>query len=228
MLFDSKTFKDNSRHTIIMTKGQPSVIEEKPIKKNKKTVNIKKPIDDEKIVKDTKLIEKVPKKTMNKIHINNEKEDEEKSKFRRQIDLLYKELESYKEKNKTMMVYLKKLEASYNSDMKKIEKMKKKRSGNHKPTGFENPYDVPNKFADFLNVEHGIKMTGPEITKKMWEILRLKGLINDNDGRVFKVTKEVMDVFKLPKEALKITKMDVDNGFNMLNLQKYIKVALDN
>jgi chromatin remodeling complex protein RSC6 len=111
--------------------------------------------------------------------------------------------------------------------MKKVEKMKKKRSGNRKPTGFENPHNIPNKFADFLNVEHGCKMTGPEITKKMWEVLKEKGLISDKDGRVFKVTTEVMNVFKLSKEALKVTKMD-KNGFNMFNLQKYIKIALEN
>jgi hypothetical protein len=210
-----------------MTKGKTSVVEEKPIKKTQKTVNIKKPVN---LTKAAKESVKEPVKESIKVVSKElvEKETDEKSKFKKQIELLYKELDDYKTKNKVMMSCLKKLESSYDSDMKKIEKMKRKRSGNHKPTGFENPYNIPNKFADFLNVEHGCKMTGPEITKKMWEVLREKGLVSDKDGRVFKVTKEVMDVFKLPKEALKVTKMDIDNGFNMLNLQKYIKVALEN
>ena len=195
----------------------------KKIKVESKTKKVEK----EDKIKETKVKEtKVKKDAETVVEPEIEKSNID-LKFQTQFKSVIDLLKHFKEQYQTLSIEVKKLETSYNHDLKKVKKHKQKRNGNYKPTGFTKAQSVPNKLAKFIGVELGTELTGPQITKKVWEQLKLKNLFYAKDKRVFRTNDEVSDIFGVPATVNKsISHKDVDNGFNFCNLQKYISNAL--
>ena len=119
-----------------------------------------------------------------------------------------------------------KMKNAHATDMKKVRKQKKKVSRRGGFVEKKNP--VGGKLAVFLGVDEGTEFTAPGLTSKFWEAMRSKKLISDNDGRVFKVTKEVQDVFGVPASAKSATEFNDQEGFNFITYQRYLSDALKN
>ena len=147
-------------------------------------------------------------------------------KFASQRSLFMKEINELSSKLKNLKSTMKKCEAAYKHDVKKVSKSKRKRKGNTKPTGFIKTTAVPSKLAKFLDIEEGAELSGPEVTSLVWKALEAKGLQYKDDRRVFRTNKEVSDVFGVNKSVNKSTTHNDKEGFNFCNIQKYISTAL--
>ena len=135
-------------------------------------------------------------------------------------------LKKFKEQYQMLSTEVKKLESSYTYDVKKVKKQKHKRTGDYKPTGFTKPQVVSSKLAKFIGEKSGIELTGPQITKKVWEQLRTRNLFYEKDKRVFRTNDEVSAIFGVPDSVNKSISHRDEHGFNFCNLQKYIANAL--
>ena len=147
-------------------------------------------------------------------------------KFREQHETISEEVKKLKASLVSLTSSLHKLETAYNADIKKVRKIKSKRTTPHKPTGFIKPKPVPEKLAKFIGVEVGAELTRPEVTKRVWSQLIDRGLTNENDKRIFKTNTEVSKVFNIPDSVNKSTHHRDKDGFNFCNLQKFIANAM--
>lgn len=215
------------------------VVHEKPTKASKKLVpkptkemkesnesstNSKKVAKVEKSSK-PKGSKKEVKKVRGKVEQVLEQSSEAQTKFSQQFGSLKKEFKLVKETLGLLSSSLRKLESAYNYDIKKVAKSKPKRKGEHKKTGFLKPKPVPEKFAKFIEVEAGAELSGPQITSKVWDQLRKRGLIT-KDKRVFKTNKELTAIFGIPKSVNDSTSHEDKQGFNFRSLQTYIANAM--
>jgi chromatin remodeling complex protein RSC6 len=120
------------------------------------------------------------------------------------------------------------MESAYKQDVKKVSKTKRKRKGGGDPTGFIKTHPVPEKLAQYIGVDSGVELSGPDVTKKVWAAIKNKGLQYEKDGRVLRTDKETNDVFGLNDTVNKSTDHNDKDGFNFRNIQKYISYALHN
>jgi len=121
---------------------------------------------------------------------------------------------------------VRKMNTAHKSDLSKASR-KKKKGGNGGGGGFiKQKKQIGGKLAAFFGVDDGTELTSPEIVVKFWEVMRSKNLIDKKDGRMFKVNKEIMDVFNLPDAAKKAKTATDHSGFNLLTYQKHIYYAL--
>ena len=79
-----------------------------------------------------------------------------------------------------------------------------------------------------MGVDNGAEFTSPELTKAFWIAMKSKGLVNKDDGRVFKINKEIQDVFDVPTSAKKHNTYNDPKGFNFVTYQRYIAHAEKN
>lgn len=189
----------------------------------------------------------VEHKTEQKVEKKSQKPQEEKTETVQQttpqtedkFDEHLKNVElSYSEAKKllhSLHTNIKKLQAVHKSELKRAKVKKSKRSEKHKPTGFARLRPVTGKMAEFINVESGTELSGPEITAKVWSVLKSRGLTYKGDEakgvkgdqRVLRADKEVSELFFVPMSVNKSTKPDDEDGFNFGNLQFYIKQAME-
>jgi len=178
------------------------------------------------------------KKNANKLLNENEKEididivytdinDKLNLKFRNQHEEIKNELNDLKNKLKECTNNMKKLESAHRHDVKQIYKSKNKRKTSNKQTGFIKERIIPENLAKFLHIESGTKLTGPKITKLVWEELKKRNLQYKNDKRVFRTNDEVSSVFDVKKSVNKSTSHKDKDGFNFCNIQKHISYALN-
>jgi hypothetical protein len=185
-----------------------------------------------KVVKKSKQVEK---KTDKKVEENQEDDCEDELvegvsnlKFEAQHDVLQSEVQIMREKLRDFANTMKKLEAAYKHDVKRVSKAKRKRNANAKPTGFIKKTAVSDKLAKFLHIESGTLLSGPEITKRVWAELKSRNLQYKEDKRVLRTNKEVSEIFNIPSSVNKSTSHKDKDGFNFCNIQKYISNALVN
>jgi hypothetical protein len=146
-------------------------------------------------------------------------------KFEKQLISIRLEMEEVRNKLRLLSNSFKGLESAYNYDVKKVAKSTRKRTKGKK-TGFAKPKLVPDALAELIEVEQGTELTGPEVTRKVWDQLAKRGLISKDDGKLFRTDKTVSKVFNVPTSVNKINdSKDKVNGFNFYNLQKYVKNA---
>lgn len=153
-------------------------------------------------------------------------ENQNELKFNSQLHSTMEEVKALKEALGGLTMSLRKLESAYNTDMKKMKKTKPKREKPHVPTGFNKAKPVPEKLAKFLGVNPGTELSGPQVTKKVWAILKEKELTYEKDKRVFRTDAEISKLFNVPKSVNNSTYHKDKMGFNFCNLQKYIANAL--
>lgn len=148
-------------------------------------------------------------------------------KFSSQLEHALEEVKYLKEQVHSLNFNLKKLESAYNFDIKKVKKTSVKKNVYFKKKGFVKPKPVPEKLAKFIGVETGTELSGPDVTKKVWQQLKDKGLTYEKDKRVFRTNAEVSEVFNVPKSVNKSTSYKDQDGFNFSNLQKFIADAMN-
>lgn len=195
--------------------------------------------ENKKVVKsetEQKVEKKVEKKTSKKEEVKEAKPVQETTgdKFEEQLSSTQEECSKLKELIKSVSENLKKLQSVHKSEVKKMRTKKSKRSENHKPTGFARLRPVTGKLAGFIGVESGTELSGPEITKKVWAVLKSRNLTYQGDEkkgvkgdqRVLRVDEEVSKLFNVPMSVNKSVDCKDPNGFNFGNLQKYIKNAM--
>ncbi|AYV80840.1 MAG: hypothetical protein Harvfovirus8_1, partial [Harvfovirus sp.] len=107
-------------------------------------------------------------------------------KFKTALTELRNELSSQTKVLKDLKSGIKKLEASYQYDMNKAMKAKRKRTSPVKATGFVKELSLPKDLADLIGVPEGTKISMPTYTKKFYEMLKANNLFYEEDGRVLR------------------------------------------
>ena len=151
---------------------------------------------------------------------------EEQSKYDSIVEELLSVMKRIADLQKTEKQLIKKLAIIHNADVRRARN--KKRRANPEATGFAKKKVVGGKLADWLNVERGTEMTGPEISKTFWKRIIEEGLQSDMDKRLFRTNKEVTKIFGVSDKVNSITDPLDKNGFNMRTYQTHITYALTN
>jgi chromatin remodeling complex protein RSC6 len=107
-------------------------------------------------------------------------------------------------------------------NIRKLMKLHKSTLKQAKKTGFTKPEKVPDALAKFVGLTKGTVMPRTDLTKKVYGIIKDRGLYYDKDGRVLRADKEIMELFNLTDQVNKSTNCKDENGLNFYNLQKYI------
>ena len=138
------------------------------------------------------------------------------------LDVIKKITELQKEEKQL----IKRMSSIHNSDVKRAKN--KKRKANPEATGFAKKKVVGGKLADWLKIERGTELTGPEISKTFWKRIIEEGLQSNEDKRLFRTNKEVTKIFGVPEKVNTIMDPLDKNGFNMRTYQTHITYALTN
>lgn len=218
----AKDVNKKPKRTVTKVIKQKMEKEEPEVNLTKKNKTIEK----QKVSKENVQVINLDKKKQTEV-IKDENNDEKKSKFELQIETIKQDIKLVKETLQTLTLNLKSLELAYNQDVKQAKKNAKKQK-REKKSGFETAKVVPDKLAEFLEVPKGSELARPDVAKKVWQKLRERGLISEQDKRVFKTDKLVTEIFGVPVSVNKITESRNKAGFNFYNLQKYIKNAYAN
>ncbi|AYV84437.1 MAG: hypothetical protein Hyperionvirus25_23 [Hyperionvirus sp.] len=149
-------------------------------------------------------------------------------KFKTALTELRNEITNQTKVLKDLKTGIKKLEASYQYDMNKAMKAKRKRNGPVKATGFVKELSLPKDLAELIDVPEGTKISMPTYTKKFYEMLKANNLFYEQDGRVLRANDQIKRVFKLPDSVNESTDYKDKNGFNFYTLQKHIAAVNKN
>lgn len=147
---------------------------------------------------------------------------ERELKFKTALNELRNEITTQTRVLKDLKSGVKKLETSYQHDINKAVKAKRRKNGPNKPTGFVKELELPKELADLINVPEGTKISMPSYTKKFYEMLKRENLFYENDGRVLRANDQIKKVFNLPDSVNESTNYKDKNGFNFYTLQKHI------
>jgi hypothetical protein len=158
--------------------------------------------------------------------------------FDEQLKSVQKVYSETKKQMQELHSCIKKMQAVHKSELKKARTKKSRRSDKKNPTGFARLRPVPAKMAEFIGVPSGTELSGPEITKKVWAVLKQRDLtfsdeeakkkgLAKGDQRVLRVDKVVSKLFHIDESVNASINSDDYDGFNFGNLQFYIKQGLE-
>jgi chromatin remodeling complex protein RSC6 len=162
------------------------------------------------------------KSTKNKDRRGIPEELERELKFKTALNELRNEITSQTKVLKDLKSGVKKLEVSYQHDINKAVKSKRRKSGPSKPTGFVKELELSKDLADLIGVTEGTKISMPTYTKKFYEMLKRENLFYEGDGRVLRANDKIKKVFNLPDSVNQSIDHKDKNGFNFYTLQKHI------
>jgi hypothetical protein len=200
--------------------GNRSRVVKKNTSSSKKKVQVQAPVQTEQSVQTEQPVqtEQLVKRRSNTLPVELESE----LKFKNELQHLRDEVVRQTSALKSLKLSLKKLESSYNSDINRVYKSRRRKTGPLKPTGFVKALALPKDLAELINVSAGTEMSMPEYTKRFYRMLQEKGLLYDKDGRVLRADKKIMKVFGLDKKVNESTDYRDKEGFNFFTLQKHI------
>jgi hypothetical protein len=161
-------------------------------------------------------------------HVNNKflgvsEELEKELKFKVTLNELREKINGQTQTLKDLKTSLRRLETSYDHDMNKAVKLRRKRrNGDDKPTGFIKQIALSKDLADLIGEKENTMMAMPEYTRKFFKMLKDNNLLYDGDGRVFRANDKIKKVFGLPDSVNDSTNHRDETGFNLYNLQKHI------
>ena len=153
---------------------------------------------------------------------------ERELKFKTALTELRTELATQTKMLKDLKTGIKKLETSYQHDINKAVKVKRRKNGLNKPTGFVKELDLPKELADLIGVAEGTKISMPAYTKQFYAMLKSKNLLYADDGRVLRANEEIRKVFNLPESVNDSIDHKDKKGFNFYTLQKHIATVTKN
>lgn len=192
---------------------------EQVVEKSKKTKKTKEQKPD---VEDTEV-------EQTDVETKTEQKSEYESKFLRELETTKSELKRVKEVVQTLSKCVKLMESAHNADVKKMSKTRR-RHPNKPPTGFATEKELPADFAEWLGEEEGTKLSGPQITKRVWSKLKELGL-QAEDRRVFRTNREVSRILGVPSSVNDhVNGPDAykdPEGFNFRTIQKRISYAMN-
>lgn len=126
---------------------------------------------------------------------------------------------------KEFKLNIKKMEKSYIHDMNYLNKRKRHRKMNGKPTGFNKPRLIPDKMAELIKIPKGTQMSGPQYTKKFYDYIKENKLHKNDTLKIFRINKEIQNAFDLTNEQVKIMNESTNdrdpNGFNFTTIQRF-------
>ena len=131
-------------------------------------------------------------------------------------------LDTINENFKNQRELMKQLLISYKKETKNNKKNKKnivKRNN----TGFTKSSVIPEQLSRILNLPKETQMSRTQVTKLFFQLLKSKGLHYKKDKRVFRADEQIRDLFGLPESVNKSINCKDKEGFNIFNLQTYIK-----
>ena len=147
---------------------------------------------------------------------------EKEFKFKKTLGDLQNEITTQTKVLKELKSGVKKLEISYQHDINKAVRSKRKKNGPSRPTGFVKELELTKDLADLIGVVEGTKMSMPSYTKEFYKMLEREKLFYENDGRVLRANEQIKKVFGLPDTVNESIDYKDKNGFNFYTLQKHI------
>lgn len=92
-----------------------------------------------------------------------------------------------------------------------------------KQSGFFAQHGITKELANWLNVDHNIRVTVSELTKLVYENLKNKNLVDIQNKKIFRTDEETALLFGFDMEQVNNSVCPHDvNNFSFLNMQKYI------
>lgn len=92
-----------------------------------------------------------------------------------------------------------------NLEVKKMSGRKKKKNnidGEQKKSGFTKPTNIPDKIADFLNIDQNTIMPRTDVTKKIYEYIKTNNLQDVNDKKKSNTDEKLSKLFDLPLNSV--------------------------
>jgi SWIB-domain-containing proteins implicated in chromatin remodeling len=149
-------------------------------------------------------------------------------KFKTQIEKLNDEVSKQTAALKDLKNGIKRLELSYDHDMNKAIKVKRKKAGLVKPTGFVKAKRLPKSLAELIGVQEGTEMSMPTYTRRFYEMLKEKQLFYNEDKRILRADDKMKEVFGLDDKVNESVDHKDTNGLNFYTLQKHIARVIKN
>ena len=147
-----------------------------------------------------------------------QKNQDTPDKFLTQIDELIDLMNKNRRDEREMC---KKLARLYKQEIKTAKKSTRRRR-NDKKTGFTKPETVPANLAKLVSLPEGTEMPRTQLTKRVYSVLRERGLFYEHDERVLRADDDVLKAFNLTKDVNKSTNPKDPDGLNFYNLQRHI------
>lgn len=147
-------------------------------------------------------------------------------KFTKNLESVTEKLNNQLKIIKDLRQELKKLEVSYNQDINKVYKSKRKKAPSAKAIGFIAGKPLPNELAKIIGVPDGTIMSMPDYTREIYKEIKKRKLVYSEDARVFRVDNELKKVFDIDDSVNKSTIYTDKSGFNFSTLQGYLSRAM--
>lgn len=152
-----------------------------------------------------------------------DKQTEDDSKFIKQCEEL---IDTITQNYKQQRDEIRKLMKLHKTEIKRIKKTKRFNK-DRDDSGFTKATAIPDKLAEFIKEPTGTEMSRTLLTKKIYNEIKKRNLLYENDGRVFRADAEFKKLFDLPDSVNTSTNPKDKLGFNFYNLQKYIAKCYD-
>lgn len=107
--------------------------------------------------------------------------------------------------------------------LKKTKKQKRVQLDPENPTGITRPVPISDTLASFLGLEKGIKISRPEVTRKISNYLIENNLKNPENKSIFQADAAIENLLGVPRFLIDKKKPELGNGFSNTNLQTYLK-----
>lgn len=206
---------------VLVSKGKPAKAGAKVLSKEPLKGKVSK--DAKKQQSDEEVVENVDKDVASETESDGE-DEKDKSKFDKLVEQLSDTRKNITDLQKTEKLLIKKLSNAHKTEVKRAGN--RKRKPNPDPTGFVAQKEIGGKLADWLQVDRGTMMSGPEISKAFWKRIAEEGLQYEEDKRIFRTNKEVSKIFGVSEKVNKSVDPSDKEGFNMRTYQTHITHAL--
>jgi len=107
--------------------------------------------------------------------------------------------------------------------LKKTKKQKRVQLDPENPTGITRPVSISDTLASFLGLEKGVKISRPEVTRKISNYLIENNLKNPENKSIFQADAAIENLLGVPRFLIDKKKPELGNGFSNTNLQTYLK-----
>ena len=129
-------------------------------------------------------------------------------------------------KNETQRLY-----TMQTKDLKKLDKGRRRSTGERVATGFSKASAVPVALRKLLDIDESETVPRPEVTKRLYAYIEKHNLRDEGDKRIMRVDDALAKAFGLtPAQVKSINsytlaegdKIDKTRGFNFYNIQKHV------
>ncbi len=166
----------------------------------------------------------INKKTSRRKNLFTEEELEQLT-FLSKLDKFEEDINNQIEIIKRLKVFAKEIKQAYQQDIVKIKRMRRQKV-NSTETGFNKKVVLPNELCKLVNIDNGTIMSLPEYTSKIYQELKKRNLVYENDKRIYRVDKQFSEILGIKDSVNKSITYPDENGLNIGTMQSYINDAL--